>query len=239
MKNIAKLIENNDLYHVFQPLRRLPCQSIIGYEALLRSTSGIDPSALFQLAVEQDRLYQLDIWSMEHALVSFCSCAVAKETGGLLFVNLFPSTVIAESFPSFIEVLRQKFDAVIPRVVIEINESITEERVWNDPLFMDRIAELRKQKFLLALDDVGEGSTSFRKIVETSPDFIKIDRFFSKDLYRCKKKQKIVRLFVDYCKDTESDLILEGIEVEEDMVCAFHLGVPIGQGYFLGKPRLL
>lgn len=71
MENIANLIENNHFYHVFQPLRRLPDQGKVGYEALIRSTSGIGPNALFQGAIEQNRLYQLDTWSIDHALSSF------------------------------------------------------------------------------------------------------------------------------------------------------------------------
>lgn len=239
MENIAYLIENNHFYHVFQPLRRLPDQGKFGYEALIRSTSGIGPNALFQGAVEQNRLYQLDTWSIDHALSSFFFSPIAQEEEGLLFVNLFPSTIIADAFPLFVNDLRRRFFSFVHRIVLEINESITEESIWSNPVFMQRIKDLRDKGFLIALDDVGEGTTTFRKIVEISPDFIKIDRFFSKELSLCKKKQKVVRLLVDYCVDADSNLILEGIEQEKDFVCASCLGVTIGQGYYLGKPHRL
>ncbi|WP_230876255.1 EAL domain-containing protein [Paenibacillus validus] len=238
MENIANLIENNHFYHVFQPLRRLPDQGKVGYEALIRSTSGIGPNALFQGAIEQNRLYQLDTWSIDHALSSFFFSPVAQEDG-LLFINLFPSTIIADAFPLFVNDLRRRLLSFVHRIVLEINESITEEPIWSNPVFMQRIKDLRNNGFLIALDDVGEGTTTFRKIFEISPDFIKIDQFFSKELSLCKKKQKVVQLFVDYCGDADSTLILEGIEREEDFVCAACLGVTIGQGYYLGKPNRL
>jgi len=239
MENHTNLIENNQLYHVFQPLRRLPEQGKFGYEALIRSTTGIDPDALFQGAVEQNRLYQLDTWSIDHALSSFFFSPVTQEEDELLFVNIFPSTIIADAFPLFVNDVRRRFRSFVHRIVLEINESITEEPIWNNPVFNQGIKNLRDKGFLIALDDVGEGTTTFRKIVEISPDFIKIDRYFSKELSLCKKKQKVIRLFVDYCGYAESILVLEGIEREEDFICASCLGVPIGQGYYLGKPDRL
>ena len=238
MENIADLIEHNHFYHVFQPLCRLPEQNKFGYEALIRSKTGISPDALFQGALSQNRLLQLDMWSIDCAVSSFFSSPVIQEGDELLFVNLFPSTIVADTFPSFVDNLERRFLLFRHRIVLEINESIIEGQIWNDPLFIQRIGELRDAGFLIALDDVGDGTTTFRKIVEISPDFIKIDRFFSTGLSICKKKQKVIRLFVDYCRD-DSSLILEGIERDEDLAHASLLGVTIGQGYFLGKPDRL
>lgn len=102
---------------------------------------------------------------------------VAQEDG-LLFINLFPSTIIADAFPLFVNDLRRRLLSFVHRIVLEINESITEEPIWSNPVFMQRIKDLRNNGFLIALDDVGEGTTTFRKIFEISPDFIKIDQFF-------------------------------------------------------------
>ncbi|UUZ80746.1 EAL domain-containing protein [Paenibacillus sp. P26] len=156
----------------------------------------------------------------------------------VLFINLFPSTIVADHFLPFMDTLKQEFLPFRHRIVLEINESVNEGRVWNHPLFIPRIRDLREEGFFIALDDVGEGTTTLRKIVEISPDFIKIDRFFSKDLSGCTKKQKVIRLLVEYCQDT-SGLILEGIEREEDFLQALRLGVKVGQGFFLGKPERL
>lgn len=65
-----------------------------------------------------------------------------------------------------------------------------------------------------------------------------MDRFFSQDLSVSHDKQKVVRLFVEYCRDA-SQLILEGVEEEEDLACAASIGVTIGQGYLFGKPGAL
>jgi EAL domain-containing protein (putative c-di-GMP-specific phosphodiesterase class I) len=238
MKSIAFVMETDQYYHEFQPLCQFTDQCRFGYEALLRSLTGKSPNALFQQAMELKQLYELDTWSMNHALSSFFLSSAA-EKDGLLFVNLFPSTITADAFPKFVKEIKKQFSSYIHRVVIEINETISEDSVWYNPVFLKRIKELRKQGFSIALDDVGEGTATLRKIVEVSPDFIKIDRFFAQKLSQSKKKQQVVRLLVDYCRETDSVLILEGIERKEDFECALRLGVAIGQGYYIGRPHRL
>ncbi|MEJ8544440.1 EAL domain-containing protein [Brevibacillus borstelensis] len=238
MESIAEFIENRRFYHVFQPICHLPEKKVIGYEALIRSVSPIGPEALFQKAMEQNKLFELDTLSISQALAVFFTPNQGQEKNELLFVNIYPSTIVEDQFPAFIDDIMSRFRPNLGKIVLEINESIVERKVWLNPLFTRRISTLRKLGFKIALDDVGEGVTTFRKMVEISPDFIKMDKFFSDGLAVSGKKQKMVQLLVEYCRD-EAELILEGIEHEEDFHCAASLGVKTGQGYYLGKPERL
>ncbi|MFD2371275.1 EAL domain-containing protein [Brevibacillus sp. GCM10020057] len=234
MESIAKLFEEKQYYHAFQPICRLPEKTRIGYEALLRSSANVNPEALFRQAQEKGELTILDIHSLHNALLAFFS-SPDRPASELLFVNIFPSTIVEAAFPTFMEQLAREFAERLSQIVLEINESVMEGEIWNEPLFLQRIQFLRELGFMIALDDVGDGTTTFRKILEVAPDYIKMDRFFSKNLSESRKKQKVVRLFVEFCQD-DSLLILEGIEGEEDFACAASLGVAIGQGYLFGKP---
>lgn len=237
MESIANLFEKQEYYHVFQPICSLPGKKRMGYEALLRSSRDANPEELFQTAKEQKELLEFDTLSMYYALRSFFQ-SQERYRHELLFVNIFPSTIVDQTFPAFIQKLTADYAPYQNQIVLEINESIMEGEIWNEPLFLKRIAKLRESGFLIALDDVGDGTTTFRKILEIAPDFIKIDRFFSQDLSRSQEKQKVVKLFVDFCRD-DAQLILEGVEQEEDFACAAGLGVAIGQGYLFGKPGRL
>lgn len=234
MESIAELFKKKEYYHAFQPICQLPEKSRIGYEVLLRSKAGIHPEALFSIAKENKKLPELDIHSLQHALSTFFHSS-NEHKNELLFVNIFPSTIIEDTFPSFMEKIARSFLPFLSRIVLEINESIMEGESWNEPIFTQRIAELKKMGFLIALDDVGDGANIFSKIEDLSPDYIKIDRFFSQELSSSLEKQKTVKLFVDFCKNAPQ-LILEGVEEEEDFACASLLGVAIGQGYLFGKP---
>ncbi len=234
MPDIEQLIMQNDFYHVFQPIYEFPERSILGYEALIRSKSNIYPDLLFQYATEQNNLFKLDSLSITQAISTYFSSPNCREHS-VLFINIFPSTLVSPLFIGLLEALTLQFEPYRRRIVFEINESIIEGALWKSAHFMDSIRLLRELNFLIALDDVGEGTTSFRNILDISPDFIKIDRFFSDELYTSRKKQKIIELFVEYCND-DSSLILEGIEKEADLDAALSLGVRLGQGYLLGRP---
>ncbi|MEX2460274.1 MAG: EAL domain-containing protein [Paenibacillaceae bacterium] len=238
MLSIKELVIQKDFYHLFQPICHLPKRGILGYEALIRSKSNLNPDGIFQHAMEQNFLYDVDSLSIYQAISTYFASLEARESDELLFLNVFPSTLVAASFPTFIHKIKEQFEGFCNRIVFEINEVITEGTFWNSTSFLGMIAFLRDQGFKVALDDVGEGATTFKKIIEISPDFIKVDKFFTKELFRCKKKQKVIELFVEYCKG-EIHLILEGIEHQDELTKILSLGVTIGQGYLLGKPNLL
>ncbi len=231
-------IAQHDFYHLFQPVYHLSTAKTLGHEALIRSKSNISPDQLFQAASRQRRLYEMDTLSIDWAISAYFSSRPTTERSELLFINIFPSTMAVDAFPAFVDTIIDKYPSVSNRVVFEINESLSEKEVWNNGSFRKSAAYLRELGFLIALDDVGEGASTLKNIVLISPDFIKLDRFFSQELFACKKKQKIIRLFTDYCKD-ECRLILEGIEEQDDLLLAQTLGVTLGQGFLLGKPQSL
>lgn len=237
MTNVEQLIAQKDFYHVFQPILTFPGKSILGYEALIRSKSNIYPDMLFQQAMEQSMLFEVDSYSILQAVLAYFGSSDSREHE-LLFINIFPSTLVSPLFSGLLNTLVKQFEPYRRQIVFEINESIIEGALWKSATFRDAVHVLRELNFLIAFDDVGEGTTSFRNILDISPDFIKIDRFFSADLSASRKKQKVVALFVDYCND-ESNLILEGIEEDKDLDTALTLGIKMGQGYLFGKPDRL
>jgi EAL domain-containing protein (putative c-di-GMP-specific phosphodiesterase class I) len=238
MFNIQELVTQNNFFHLFQPICSLPGKRNLGYEALIRSKSNINPEEIFQYAMEQNFLYELDSLSISLAISTFFSSVETRESDELLFLNVFPSTLAAASFPALIHKIREQFDTFCNRIVFEVNESVAQGTLWNSTSFIEMIAFLREQGFKIALDDVGEGATTFKKIIEVSPDFIKLDKFFAKELCSSRTKQKVIELFVEYCKEG-FHLILEGIEQQDELEKAISLGITLGQGYLLGKPNLL
>ncbi len=238
MPTITALIAQEDLYHLFQPICHLPNRQALGYEALIRSKTIAGTDKLFQAATEQGKLYDLDTLSVYNAIAFYFSSDHRRKSDAYLFVNIFPSTLVEEAFPIFLEKIVRRYGDMSPRIVFEINESRSEMDDWNNRLFTQNINLLRRHGFLIAFDDVGEGATTLKRMIELTPDFVKMDRFFGKNLSGSKKKQKMIKFFVDYCAD-ESKLILEGIEEPEDLLQAYNLGVTIGQGYLLTQPQPL
>lgn len=220
-----------DVNHVFQPVYSLQQQRAIGFEALMRHAFFPKPDVLFKVADEMGQLNRLDILSIEKAIETF-----GFGNSGYLFLNVFPTTILASEFQDLMENLMRRRSINIAKIVFELNETPREENVWNTPSFKKQLSKLRQLGCVIALDDVGVGGASLKKVIEFQPDMIKLDRYFSVDLARSKSKQEMITLFVNFCKNHKSTLILEGVEESDDFKTAKRLNVPFVQGYFTGKP---
>lgn len=237
MDCVAEKFKKQEYYHEFQPICDFLGKSRLGYEALFRNTAGIHPEAFFHAAEERHKLTELDMHSLYYAISTFFQLP-ANRKNGLLFVNVFPSTIMETAFLSFMDEISAAYLPFLNRTVLEINESIMKSELRHDSVFIQRVADLRRRGFLIALDDVGDGMDTFRNILVLAPDFIKVDRYYSNLLSVTKEKQQVIRLFVEICQD-DIELILEGVENNEDFDCAARLGVKNGQGYLFGKPGRL
>jgi len=238
MTAMEKIISQLDFYHLFQPVKHLADQSVLGYEALIRCDAVGSPDMLFKAAEERDELFEVDTLSIYSAVATFLGDRGRRETDELLFLNVFPSSLADENFIRFVDTALTDYGKFARRIVLEINETASQADYWDNARFIGNIRWLRDSGYRIAFDDVGEGAATLRKIIEISPDFIKLDRYFGRDLAANAPKRKLLKLFADYCEN-DTMLILEGIEEAEDLEAAQHSGVRLGQGYLLSEPRRL
>lgn len=233
--SINSFVQTEQFFHFFQPIFDLEKSRKVGYEALLRTKAYPNPEIIFQMAKKENQLYEMDSRSIQKAISSFRMAGSTSEYGQL-FLNIFPSTILNSSFPSFLDRILADSNLDHQRVVLEISESEIIEDVIS---FKKRLSELRRDGFLIAMDDIGTGYSSVESIIEFEPDYLKLDRYFAQDLHKSQKKQEFISVFKNFCEKTKSQLILEGVEVEEELQVAKALGISIAQGYFLGKPAVL
>ncbi|WP_175986414.1 EAL domain-containing protein [Bacillus sp. Marseille-Q1617] len=233
--NIFTIFQDDFIYHDYQPLYTIDhCQSLYGYEALLRNIYKENPETLFQTAMKANILYKLDTLSISKAIEGFLH---NQNQNGKLFLNVYVTTLLHPSFHKYFDHLMETYPELSGRLVFELNESTSDE-LWQNPLLLKALKNLKQYNVLYAIDDFGQGTASIKKAIEFEPDIIKLDRYFAKDLAVCERKQRFISFFHQfYGRDTL--IILEGIEQEEDMLVAKELGITIGQGYFLGRPSRL
>lgn len=219
--------------HAYQPIYYLSDFTILGYEAFMRPNDYKDNiEMLFLEAKKQNYLYELDTISIKHAIFTFFKKEFRREK---LFVNVFPSTLINPSFIPFLEVVMKKVNQPFNRIVLEINEA---EEIPNFSQLREIVYILKAKGILFAIDDFGNGLISIKNVIELEPDIVKLDQYFSNNLFTSEKKQRMIRSLVSYFKD-DVILILEGIEQPEELSMARVLGISIGQGYLMGKPRYI
>lgn len=230
-------IDSKHFHHCFQPIYSLSNGNKKGIEALLRTSKGT-PNTIFGQAKQTNRLYELDTQSIHKAIWN-CSVAGNAMKEGLLFLNVFPSTLLNPNFPSFINKILTEHMLPCQHIVFELNETEQTFGFGNSGILKERILFLKKYGFLIAIDDIGKGWSSLSTLIDLEPSFAKLDRYFSINLSTSPKKQMMISSLVQYCSNNQIELVLEGIEKEEDLHVAKDLGIQLGQGYLLGKPELL
>ncbi|WCK55449.1 EAL domain-containing protein [Aneurinibacillus sp. Ricciae_BoGa-3] len=234
---IEKFVEEEYFYHYFQPICSLKGGEKEGIEALLRAKVGT-PDKIFEEAKKTKRLYQLDTRSICKALSTYDSSGYFKKDD-LLFLNVLPSTIVHSNFPCFIRKLLNEHMLPYQQIVFELNETEQTFGSEQSDLLKERITFLKDCGFLIAIDDIGTGWSSLSTLIDFEPHFAKLDLYFSRDLSVSKKKQMMIKAISEYCRNNSIQLILEGIEKDEDLLMAKTLGIEFGQGYLLGKPKLL
>lgn len=223
-----KPIDITNVYPVFQPIMDLNDFAFVGYESLLRHEEKIPPNILFDSARQQEGLFELDTYSILLTL-SWLKPAF----NNLIFINIFPSTIYNKDFSDFLKKVSFLKDLYNFKIVFEINEQ--EPWILNEPLFKKSTRRIRSLGYSIALDDVNWSILTEENVLDFEPDFIKVDREFSRNLSSDFAKQRFISNLIKVNKGN-TKIILEGLETVEDINTAKTLGIAYGQGYKIGEP---
>lgn len=229
---LSATIERTRLRCVFQPIVDLATADLIGFEALTRPDPAAgfgNAAALFDAADDAGRLDDLEAVTRPCALRDACQHLV----GSRIFINTSPEVVGAAGFA---ERLRRELARGIlspEDIVLEVTERRGTENLHE---LKDQIDRLRRMGVTIALDDVGAGSNGLCRLLSLRPEWIKLDHSLVRDLERDNVKQSMIRSLISYANDAGAGLIAEGIERRSELRTLIDLGVPFGQGYFLGRP---
>jgi EAL domain-containing protein (putative c-di-GMP-specific phosphodiesterase class I) len=234
---IADLVNRGFHAPAFQPIRRLATQQIVGFEALTRGPQGTElanPSTIFRgAAADPDLLHRLDL----ACLLSAVRIGRVLPDGVLLFLNMRGETLLDLSGNrGEAETLLDQLQIDLRRVVVELSELTDSSYVRS---IGRRLRPLRNAGMRVALDDVGARFAWLKHMLWLDPDILKIDRYFISGIDRSPRKRTLLSSFVRFCADTGAEVIAEGIETAAEHAAVVEAGVPLGQGYLLGRPQAI
>ncbi|NLL50646.1 MAG: EAL domain-containing protein [Eubacteriaceae bacterium] len=233
-KTLNKILNNEHIRPVYQPIVSLQSGAIYGYEALSHITlpnCHLNIEKLFEMATETRKLWELEKLCRTQALKG----ARAKPVQRKIFLNLDPNTIYD---PQFISGFTQKNLLDLELNSDDIIFEITEKRsVSSLSAFTEAISHYQSQGFKVAIDDFGTGYSGLARICSFSPDFLKIDMSIVRGVHQDSKKRSITLGIVKLCKEVGVQIVAEGIETEEELATLIELNVDYGQGYFLARPN--
>ena len=228
LARIRGAIEGTTLGIVFQPIVQLRGHAVRGMEALSRFSTR--PRRLTQRwfadAEAVGLRTELELRAIRKAVTRLNHIPVQL----FLSVNASPATLLTPEFATLVGRVDGR------RLLIEVTEH---SAVDDYSQLKHAIERLRGSGVRLAIDDAGAGFSSLSHIVRLVPEFIKLDRFLTRDIDSDRVKRSLCAAMVGFASDIGASLIAEGVETEGERRTVEELGIDYGQGFYLGEPAPL
>ncbi|MFI5495136.1 EAL domain-containing protein [Actinoplanes sp. NPDC051859] len=223
---LRAILGGHGLHTVYQPIIDVARGVVVGYEALTRFSgfpvSG--PELWFAAARKHGCSAELQAAALrsalprQHILPPNC----------FLTVNIGPEVLDHEAVR---QVWAEHGD--LRGVVVELTEHV-EIDDWR--ALEPDLNRLRAAGALLAVDDAGSGYAGLTRLLSLRPSMIKLDRALVQDIDRDEAKRALVEMLGSFAGRIDAWLLAEGIERPGELVALSDLGVPLAQGYHLGRP---
>jgi EAL domain-containing protein (putative c-di-GMP-specific phosphodiesterase class I) len=215
------------MWIAMQPILSWRTQSVFAYEALLRTDESTlsNPVAFLDAAERLGRTRELG----RAIRGRIADRLIALPPSINLFVNLHPSDLVDEELCSADGALTPFAHGV----VLEVTERAALEQVHG---LVPAIQKLRRLGYRIALDDLGAGYAGLSSFALLEPEIVKVDMSLVRGIHLSPTKQKLFRSFAGLCRELNTELIAEGVEVAEERDCLNELGGDLYQGYLFARP---
>ncbi len=230
---LKRIIRDQSIEILFQPILELAGERIIGYEAFMRGprdTAFEAPSSLFEFSREAGMASELDLICQRAALRQ----ARKLSSGDKLFLNALPDSLLDPGFrEGLLAELPDGYPICREDIVLEIADR---HAVGDFAAFETEMSGLRSLGFGMSIDDVGKASTSLDSLAEVHPDFIKVDNSLIRNIHNNLIKQNLLRSVCEAARGIGAQVVAEGIETREELETVLRCGARYGQGYLFFRP---
>ena len=218
------LAGEDDLTIVFQPIVDLASATIAGYEALSRFPGTAAPDVWFAAAAEAGLGAELEALALRRALASLPDLP----PNTFLTVNVSPHLLGTAPVAAALAE-----PPTLRRVVV----ALTEHKPPPDQSALrEQTAALRGRGALIAIDDAGSGYAGLQQLAEVRPPLVKLDRALVAGADTDPVKTALAEMVGAFTSRIDAWLLAEGIETTGELATFARLGVPLAQGWLLGRP---
>ncbi|HEX2834213.1 MAG TPA: EAL domain-containing protein [Thermoanaerobaculia bacterium] len=220
---------------LFQPIMRVAgaSASVHALECLSRGPAGTNFAAAGVL-FDYVRLKR------EESLVDRACISAAFAQSSLLptdvqlCVNVHASTLGRDvGFVPFLQTVAARHAIAMKRITVEVVEHAPP---WDGRSFLEAIAQLRAAGAKLAVDDVGLGQSNFKMLIDVSPDYLKLDRYFVLSCSADPKRRAVVSAVTQLAREFGAEVVAEGVEEPDDVECLRGFDITLLQGFLYAKP---
>ncbi|WDE04363.1 EAL domain-containing protein [Thalassomonas viridans] len=203
--------------------------AVVSYEVLLRQCGDLNLNDFNQ----NPHLFHQYHHQLINQLRELDLAGKIRSRGQKLFINLLPQQLASSQAMEAIQALHRP-----PHYPLVIE--ITEGELSTEPA--DMLASLnpiRTSGCQLAIDDFGYGHSNFYRLLEFSPQIIKLDQAFIQADNRQESRRMQLKQLISLFHHWQKEVIIEGVESKEQYSLSQWLGADYVQGYYFGKPEMI
>lgn len=228
---LRNAIENGDIEPTFQPITDLASGQPLAYEVLANMRRGelmLPASQFIMVAEDLGLVREIDLCVIGKALEQ-------APTNVELFLNISLLSFHDHNFGGdLLRLLKPALDNGRP-VTIEITER---ETISLTGKLLHDIQALRDLGCKLALDDFGQGYSTFDYLRAFRPEYLKIDGGFVEKILESDTDRTIIEHIHALAQSFGATSIAESLENDAIREAVMKLGIHCGQGYHYGRPDI-
>ena len=238
--DLVQALNKREIKLHFQPIINSD-RNIIAFESLLRwhhpEKGNIPPGEFIQLAENTGLLQRLGQYVIENACeqISIWEKDQIVCDGRIRYVsvNVSPNQFWHTDFEEHLS-LNIKTKNIDPKhLLIEITENIFIADLQDA---IDKLINLKKTGFKIALDDFGSGYSSLSYLMQLPIDIVKLDRAFVHNVHKDPVKSTIIKSVCEIAKKLNLKVIAEGLETVEELETLVKYNCDAYQGFYFHRP---
>ncbi len=232
-----KWLDNLEILDVaFQAIVNIHTGEIYAVEALLRNYQEAGFKSIFSLfdtVYQENLLYPFDIELRRKAIHKFVSIPNYKNIK--LFYNLDNRLFNSRDYSTGnTSPILKEYGVKKENLCFELSER---HEISSDYNLMRVLEHYRHENYSIAIDDFGVGFSGYKLLYDSTPDIIKIDRFFLQNIEKNLKKKLMVQSITNLAIQLGIKVIAEGVETKEELYICKEIGCHLVQGFLVQKPR--
>ena len=224
LARVRRIIEQDEITIVYQPIYRLADKKIVGVECLSRfaDSENRGPDQWFAEAAEAGLGVDLELTALRSALRGMAYLP----DDIYVAINVSPAAILSGK-------VEKALRGVAPgRVLLEV----TEHAVVDDYPRLAKALEPLRGHVRLAIDDAGAGYSGLKHILEMRADIIKLDMSLTRGIDADPARYALATALVAFADQIGSQIVAEGVETKAELSALESLGVSFAQGYYLRRP---
>src|SRR5574344_2709942 len=233
MTNWSKIIDKLD--YAFQPIIYSHTGKIYAVEAHLRNVQDIpgltNIDDLFDLAFNDDYLYELDLQLREKAISKFSKIKINNLK---LFYNLDNRIIYNKNYSqgNTAKILN-KYNLNKDSIYFELSEKGT---AIEQNALSSMLQRYKESGYKIAIDDFEICVSGLTLLYFSEENIIKLDRFFISNIDQDSKKKLFCSSIVEMAHIMGMQVIAEGVETVKEFSTCKDIGADFIQGYLVQKP---